>query len=210
MNDQIKIKAAFLISISILFVCLYIAKSYYTNGCSMRLVETEGNVWISTRDNEMPAIDNMKLYDGYQITTGKDSDALILLDQTKIIKMDEDSILKIQKKNQNLELELKEGRVFFNVLKPLDENETMNIHTSTTVTGIRGTSGSVQVISDTHTQVTILEGRVQTVVANPLTDNKIQREISEGQTADFYVYNKDNSSGTPIIAIKAAERELTK
>ena len=100
--------------------------------------------------------------------------------------------------------------MFFNVLKPLDENDTMNIHTSTTVTGIRGTSGSVQVISDTHTQVTILEGRVQTVVANPLTDNKIQREISEGQTADFYVDNKDNSSGTPIIAIKAAERELTK
>lgn len=199
-----------MISFSILFVCLHIATSYYTNGCSMRLVEAEGNVWISALDNEMPAINNMKLHDGYQITTGKGSEALILLDQTKIIRMDEDSILKIQKKDRNLELELKEGRVFFNVLKPLDENETMNIHTSTTVTGIRGTSGSVQVISDTHTQVTILEGRVQTVVTNPLTDDKTQREISEGQTADFYVDSKDDSSGTPIIAIKAAERELTK
>lgn len=98
--------------------------------------------------------------------------------------------------------------MFFNVMKPLDENETMNIRTSTTVTGIRGTSGSVKAISDTHTQVTILEGHVQTVVTNPLTDNKTQGEIAEGQTVDFYVDDEDNSSGTPIIKIRAAEGEF--
>lgn len=98
MKNQIRMRVVFLAAISILFTCLHIAKAYYTNGCSMRLVKAEGNVWISTRDNEIPAIDNMKLYDGYQIITGKDSNALILLDQTKIIMMDEDSVLNIQKK----------------------------------------------------------------------------------------------------------------
>lgn len=48
-----------------------------------------------------------------------------------------------------LELYVRSGSLFFDVTEPLEEDESMDIRTSTMAVGIRGTSGWVEVEDET-------------------------------------------------------------
>ena len=87
--------------------------------------------------------------------------AWINLDDVKLAKLDEKSEIAIQKEDKRLELEVKSGSLFFNVTQPLEDDETMNIRTSSMVVGIRGTCGWVEVPDASHMNVYLLEGKVE-------------------------------------------------
>ena len=50
------------------------------------------------------------------------------------------------------------GELFFNVTAPVEKDESLNIRTSTMVTGVRGTSGWVEAVNRFSSNVHLLEG----------------------------------------------------
>ena len=137
---------------------------------TMRLARTEGTVTVTNKNGrDMGTMADMKLFSGYQMATAQSSYAWITLDDSKLIKLDAVSEAEIQKKGKDLEVLLNSGNLFFNVTESLKSDETLNIRTSTMVTGIRGTSGWVKVIDSWRTRVYILEGQVECWVMDPVT-----------------------------------------
>lgn len=162
---------------------------------TLRLTKTEGTVSVTNQNGRsLPVFADMQLYSGYQAATQEASYAWISLDDSKLTKLDAVSEAEVRKKDKKLELLLKSGNLFFHVTEPLEGDETLDIRTSTMVTGIRGTAGWVQVIDGGHTQVYILEGSVQSAVSDPVTGQIRQISVGSGQMADFYVYGSGHAS----------------
>lgn len=129
---------------------------------TMYLKHTEGTVAVSDdAGKEVPLLEDLGLYSGYGVDTRSESYAWISLDDVKLTKMDQDSEIAIKKEGRNLEIEVISGALFFNVTRPLEEDETMTIRSSTMMTGIRGTCGWVSLSEDgEQMSVWLLEGRV--------------------------------------------------
>ena len=110
-------------------------------GSEIRLLRTEGTVKVtSTSGKSYSTREDMRLYNGYVISTEEASYAWITLDSEKAVKLDQCSSLEVRRSGKTLELMLKSGELFFNVTAPLKEDEKLNIRTSTMVTGVRGTA----------------------------------------------------------------------
>ncbi len=173
------------------------------SAATLRLTKTEGEVGISNANGrKLSAIKDMKLYNGYHVETQEASYAWVNLDSTKLVKLDAVSEMEIREKGKELELLLNSGNLYFNVTAPLADDETLNIRTSTMVTGIRGTAGWVKVINKWHTKVFILEGTVRSSVTDPVSGQTKWITLQGGQLADFYVYDKNKEGDKCDIIIK--------
>ncbi len=158
---------------------------------SMRLSRTEGTVEVTNKNGRnMGTKADMKLFSGYQVSTGEESYAWMNLDDETLAKLDAYSASEIRKNGKELEIFLTSGNLFFHVMEPLAEDETLNIRTSTMVTGIRGTAGWVKIINERQTRLYVLEGQVQCMVADPVTGQMKRIVLKAGQVADFVVYDK--------------------
>ena len=158
---------------------------------TMRLAKTEGKVSVTNKNGrDMGTMADMKLFNGYNLGTEQASYAWIGLDDSKIIKLDAVSEAEIQKKGKDLEVLLNSGNLFFNVTESLKADETLNIRTSTMVTGIRGTCGWVKVLDSWRTEVFILEGSVECWVMDPVTGQAKTVRLGAGQKATFVVYDQ--------------------
>ena len=135
-----------------------------TKATTMKLIKTDGKVGVENeKGKSVDLIENLGLYNGYNVGTQKKSFAWIDLDDTKLTKMDEKSDVDIKKDGKKLELVVNSGGLFFNVTKPLEDDESMDIRTSTTICGIRGTCGWVESRGDT-TYVGVFDGKVECIV----------------------------------------------
>ena len=112
---------------------------------TMHLRRTEGTVAVfDGGGKDVPVMDNLGLYSGYGVGTRSTSYAWIDLDGVKLAKLDQNSEIAIRKEGKKLDIEVRSGSLFFNVTQPLEDDETMNISTSTMLVGIRGTCGWVE------------------------------------------------------------------
>ena len=129
---------------------------------TMYLRNTEGGVSVTDDSgNDVPVAEHLGLYSGYGVSTRSSSYAWIDLDETKLTKMDEKSRIGITQKGRRLEIEVKVGSLFFNVTEPLQDNETMEIRTSSMLVGIRGTCGWVEASKNGSIMTLfLLEGKV--------------------------------------------------
>ena len=128
---------------------------------TMKLEKKEGTVTLKTQSGTSLRITNgMRLYNGNFLSTGNSSYAYISLDSSKAVKLDQNSSATLRQSGSRLELLTKSGKLFFNVSKPLTNNESMNVRTSTMVTGIRGTCGVVEVVTRTLSKLYLIEGTV--------------------------------------------------
>ncbi|MCI8517352.1 MAG: FecR domain-containing protein [Hungatella sp.] len=133
-----------------------------TKATTMYLKRAEGTVDVSDDAGaDVPVLEDLGLYSGYDVYTDSDSFAWINLDNVKLTKMDQNSEIAIQKDGRDLEIQVLSGSLFFNVTDPLEDDETMNIRTSTMLVGIRGTCGWVEVPDDEHMNLYLLEGWVK-------------------------------------------------
>ncbi len=111
-------------------------------GTTLRLEKTEGTVTVESASGKSLSLRNgMRLYSGTKIKTSEGSYAYISLDSGKAVKLDASSESEVRKSGKKLELNLLSGELFFDVTVPLEKDESLNIRTSTMVTGVRGTSG---------------------------------------------------------------------
>ncbi|MBQ5708950.1 MAG: FecR domain-containing protein, partial [Anaerotignum sp.] len=182
-----KIKKFLTILLTIaMVVSLLPATAFAANNTAttMRLAKTQGTVAVTNATGKnVKQTGNMKLYNGYKVKTGAKSYAWISLDDTKVAKLDANSVMEVQKKGKSLTLYLSSGNMFFNVKDPLKSGETFSIKTSTMTTGIRGTSGCVRVISDRVTEVHLLTGQVQIYTEHPALGVSKSAVLQAGQKA---------------------------
>jgi len=143
---------------------------------TLRLAGASGSVTVKNASGKNQSVKtDMRLYSGYSVATGKSSAAYISLDGTKAVKLDSSSKATVKKSGSKLEVCLDSGSLFFNVTAPLASNESLNIRTSTMVTGIRGSYGWV-----TRTEVGLLHGHVTLTCINPVTGETRVAELYSG------------------------------
>ncbi len=162
---------ALLLALSLLTAC----GGGGASAAGMRLRKTEGTVAVQDDGGaDVTPKENLNLYSGYGVATQAASYAWIDLDAAKLTKLDESSEVAVTQDGKALTLDVLTGNLYFNITEPLAEDETLDIRTSTMVTGIRGTRGWV-----TQESVCLLEGTV-TVTAGEQTVT-----VTAGQMARF-------------------------
>ncbi|MCR4945497.1 MAG: leucine-rich repeat protein, partial [Lachnospiraceae bacterium] len=149
---------------------------------TLRLEQTEGTATLKNANGIAKTIKaGMKLYNGDDVTTDKSSYAYISLDGTKAVKMDESSSVSIKQSGTQNEVMVNSGSLIFNVTVPLTKKESLNIRTSTMVTGVRGTIGYAKKISEEESEIAILEGKVELTSIDSKTGKSKSVLISAGE-----------------------------
>lgn len=149
---------------------------------SIRLTSIEGTVSVSGQGGKaVSAFENMRILNGYGLETGQESYAGFSLDDTKAAKLDALSTAEVRKKGKKLELLLSAGSILCDVKEPLESGETMNIRTSTMITGIRGTVLYIKVLDQETTAVYMLEGSALIQGIDPVTGQTASVQVSQGQ-----------------------------
>ncbi len=174
---------------------------------TMRILRIEGVVNLEEDGLEKTISDNLRLKDGNAINTAEKSLASIGLDDTKIVTLDELSRAEIEKAGKKLDLNITRGSLFFEVSKPLEESESFNIHTSTMVVGIRGTSGYVTVAGGQEGLI-ITDGTVHVIGTNPTTGEVKEIDVSAGNRVTVYLYNDREVDSIMFEVEPITERDL--
>ncbi len=189
---------------------------------TMKLAGTEGDTYVrDEEEKELEPAADLKLYSGYALETEKAGYLWINLDNVKLAKMDQLSNVGIQKSGKELELSLQSGNLFFHVTEPLEEDETMNIRSSTMAVGIRGTCGwvtdktaalleGVVTVTAGEQEVTISAGEMAVMTAEgalevkPLSADSIPDFVREEQAEDSALVEEevkaDSDSGIDVLA----------
>lgn len=143
---------------------------------SLRIEETEGEVTVKDATGNVKALrSGMRLYSGYAVETAAGSSAYISMDETKAVKLDALTRVEIKKSGKQLEAALSAGQLFFNVTAPLKTDESLNIRTSTMVTGVRGSFGWVNLL-----QMGMLHGRANVTTFNQSTGETRTSVVTSG------------------------------
>jgi len=170
---------------------------------TLRLDAVEGTVSVRNRaDKYLSFSERMKLYSGYILASALASYGYISLDDAKAIKLNALSEVEIKQSGQKLEVDLISGSLFFDVTAPLREEERLNIRTSTMVTGIRGTSGFVRVISEKVSEIYLLTGTVQLTSTDPITGEVAEVILRAGQRARSVVHAIPANGGKPAKIVE--------
>ena len=180
------------------------------SAAAMSLAKTAGTVGIADGDGKsVPVSEDRSLYSGYQVGTEAKSHAWISLDDVKLVKMDEESAIELRKENRNLEIFVNSGQLFFNITEPLEEDETLDIRTSTMTVGICGTCGWVSVLEEGHMQVCVLEGKVHCEVTDSVSGQSAEAEVSAGERADLYIRSEEGEDAAcEIVKSKISRADI--
>ncbi len=171
-NDNSKKKKIIIIAVAVLLVVAAIVAFLYfrsqIRATTMRILRIEGQVSLEDDGKSKEVRENLRLNSGNALSTAVKSLVSIGLDEEKIVTLVENSRAIFNQAGRQLDLELTDGSLFFEVKKPLEDDENMDIRTSTMIVGIRGTSGWVSVEGD-HENVIISDGHVHVISKNPTT-----------------------------------------
>ena len=180
--------AALLIICAVLVV-FFIQKNKI-QATTMRLLRIVGEVNLTEKGKDKTAMTDIRLGDGNVLSTGIQSLVSVGLDDTKIVSLEENSRCEFHQKGKKTELMLTDGSLFFDVRKALEENESLDIKSSTMVVGIRGTSGYVWNDKAKGTQhIIITDGHVIIKATNPKTGETTEQELSGSYMLTAYLYD---------------------
>ncbi len=173
---------------------------------TMRVIRLEGNVNLQENGVLKAIKENLRLVSGNTIDTSDSSSVSIGLDDSKIVTMDELSRAEFEQKGKELNLELTEGSIFFEVDKPLADDESFEIETSTMIVGIRGTSGWVSVQGGVESFI-LTDGHVHIIGTNPTTGEVKEIDVNPGQRVTVYLYNDRSVDSIMFEVEDITERE---
>ena len=194
---------SFLMSVLLVISAAVPVQAATARATTMKLEKTVGSVSVKTQSGSARKIsEGMRLYNGNTVKTAKASYAYISLDSSKAVKLDEKSKTTLRQKNKKLELLLKSGKLFFNVSTKLKDDESMNVRTSTMVTGVRGTCGVVENISSDSSKLYLLEGQVSLGGKNPVTVHGGQMATVQASASGGIVVETMKETDIPKFAIE--------
>ena len=111
-----------------------------------------GSVMTESGGNEYKAYENMRLADGYVLTTGTDSYARLVMDGDKYVKIEEESravFTNVGNANSHITaITVESGTITAEVVNPLTEEESFVVTTPNAVLAVRGTMFKVGVSQD--------------------------------------------------------------
>ena len=157
----------------------------------MRLVRILGIVSLTDEAGETPpARESMRLFSGSAVSTAEESRAGISLDEVKAVTLDEESTARLHQSGRKLALDLESGAMYFSVARPLEDDESFEIHTSTMTMGIRGTSGFVSAVSAARSVIILTSGHAEIITASGETvalepGRRLTVTIAEDGTAEI-------------------------
>ena len=170
---------------------------------TIRLMKTEGKVSIQNPNGtDISTQSQMKLYNGYQITTSSKSYAWLTFDEHKVVKVDANSIVEVQKKKEKVTLYIVAGNLFFNVKEPLKSKEGFHVKTSTMTMGIRGTSGIVTASKDGKSEIRLLTGKVHVYVEEAVHDSRTSYVLEPGQLLYCNALQDEKKAETIAVTMK--------
>lgn len=112
--------------------------SSITLGASENILSyLEGEVWVTLQGSEFQGDFGMELSDGDIVETGPDGLAVIDLGNYGVLKITENTTLKLETTGRNTHLDLQSGSLFTKVAKLT--TDSFNVQTDSVVAGIRGT-----------------------------------------------------------------------
>ena len=157
------------LALTALFTGAALAESY--TATTMRLLHYEGDVQIEDASgNPRFIMENARFDSGEAMTTGADGIASVGLDDSAIVTLDNNTRVAFEKNANAMKLTVNEGQLLLDVQEKLDENETLDIQTSTMVVGIRGTivfvedhPGKADKGTRASTTLGVLEGTAQII-----------------------------------------------
>ncbi len=171
-------------------------------GTTIRLGQTKGIVAVrNASGNFRSARKDMRLYNGYSVQTAYSSQAYMTLDDTKAAKLDSLSKAEVKKSGKQLEIKLQTGKLYFGVDKPLSSDESLNICTSTMVTGVRGSYGWVE-----PNLMGLIHGHVTVTCRNPYTGEVRVTEVTSGQIVYFDPYADGAGAEPQLLEIDFIKR----
>ena len=171
-------------------------------GTTIRLGSTEGTVTVKNASSKaQTARKDMRLYNGYSVQTASVSSAYLTLDDTKAAKLDALSKAEVKKSGKQLEIKLATGKLYFGVTQPLSSDESLNICTSTMVTGVRGSYGWVM-----PNMMGLLHGHVTVTCRNPYTGEVRVTEVTSGQIVYFDPYADGAGAEPQLLEIDFIKR----
>ncbi|MBQ9459877.1 MAG: FecR domain-containing protein [Oscillospiraceae bacterium] len=150
-------------------------------GTTIRLSELEGKVKVlNASGKEVNARAEMRLYNGYTLETGASSTAYISLDDTKALKLDANGKVELRKSGKQIEVSLLSGNLFFGVEQPLKSNESLEIRTSSMVTGVRGSYGWVNLFSSC-----MMHGHANVTCTDTVSGESINTTLGDGEYVEY-------------------------
>lgn len=151
---------------------------------TIALTKVEGELeLIDRRGKDVLPKENLHLFDGSIMATHEQSYAWMNLDSKRLVKLDQESQMEIQKNRKKLEIVMQYGSLFFNIEKPLEKDESLDIRTSSMMVGIRGTCGWVTVEDETLLHVYLLKGKVECSVFDKEGNVLASEILTAGQAA---------------------------
>ena len=153
---------------------------------TMRLIGHEGRITLEENGKHKKIKENLRINSGSEITTSILSSATIGLDDVKVVSMDQSSVAEFTQEGKKLEMTLTKGSIFFEVKKPLEDDETFNIRTSTMICGIRGTSGYVEIYDDGTERLIVTDGIVHVILTDPKTGEVKETDVIAGEELKVY------------------------
>jgi len=182
---------AFIVA-TVIIICVVLSKGRVM-AATMRLVAYEGEISLTGEsEKELSVTENAKLYSGNVLSTKIASKGHISLDDTKLVTLEELSRADFEQEGKKLALHLSEGSLFFNVTEKLTDEESFDIRTSTMLIGIRGTSGYVNIASETKEQVWITDGETHVSVTHPMSGAVDEADVEGGKHLTV-IYNDDGT-----------------
>ena len=174
-------------------MCLTLSGCGRIRATTMRILGYEGKITLEEDGKNKKIKENLRINSGNTIKTSFFSSANIGLDDVKLVSMDQESIAEFVQEGKYLEMTLTKGSIFFEVKKPLEEDETFNIKTSTMIAGIRGTSGYVEVNEDGTERLIVTDGVVHVIYTNPQTGETSEADVKAGEEFRTYPGRVDTS-----------------
>ncbi len=166
---------------------------------TMRLVKCDGEVTVKKASGKKVSFkENMRLYNNYQVITERKSYAYISLDKDKAIKLDASTKITISRHGRKLEIMVEKGKLLFDVSKPLENDESLNIRTSTMITGVRGTIGWVATSGTDQSQLCLLEGSTLVTTWDNNYGNIQTTLVESGQALSAFTADDGQSTETEL------------
>ena len=183
----IVILAVAVVLIAAVIIIFFLRKSGLT-AITMRILRIEGTVSLEENGKEKPVKENLRLNEGNALNTATASIASVGLDEYKIVTLNEESRAEFNKLGKKLDLSLTEGSMYVDVQKKLEDNESFDVHTSSMVVGIRGTSLLIE-NKDGIERITVTDGIVHITGTNHVTGETKEIDVPAGKTIVVYLYN---------------------
>ncbi len=187
----ITIISAALILIAAIITIIIVSRMSAT---TMRLIRYDGEITLTTGSGKsLEATEDRRLTNGNILNTKTESQAWVLLDTDRVVTLMEESTASFIQKGKKLTLNLEEGRIFFDIDRSLENDESFDICTSTMIIGVRGTSGYVDSDENGNSVLYLTTGRVN---VSGLDDNGDEFGSDKIKPAQKLTVDADNETIT--------------